>query len=116
MRAGAFFVVVLLGGGCAHPATSPAPTRVTQESGDIRSLAPEPTYPEGVAYDPASDAFFVSSIRRGTIGRVTRDGRYEVFSSDPALVSSCGLWVAVMAAPRKSLRSPRGSALTLRRM
>lgn len=48
-------------------------------------------YPEGVVYDPFNDYFLVSSITRGDVGKVTRDGIYTPFITDDALVSSIGL-------------------------
>lgn len=50
-------------------------------------------YPEGVAYDPASDIFFVSSVKTGTIGKVTPLGQYTVFYRDTTLKSSYGMKV-----------------------
>jgi sugar lactone lactonase YvrE len=48
-------------------------------------------YPEGTAYNPKTDEFFVSSMRFGTIGAVKRDGKYREFAKDPLLVSSVGM-------------------------
>lgn len=50
-------------------------------------------YPEGIAYDPASDVFFVSSVKTGTIGKVNDRGQYSVFYQDSALKSSFGMKV-----------------------
>jgi sugar lactone lactonase YvrE len=48
-------------------------------------------YPEGVAYNEKTGDFFVSSIRKGTIGTFKADGKYREFAKDPLLVSSVGL-------------------------
>ncbi len=48
-------------------------------------------FPEGVVYDPFNNYFLVSSIIRGDIGKVTKDGTYTPFVTDDALVSSIGL-------------------------
>lgn len=49
--------------------------------------------PEGIAYDPFSNRFYVSSITRGTIGTVTFDGTYTPFITDEILTSTTGLKV-----------------------
>lgn len=78
--------------------------------------------PEGVAYDSVSKAFFVSSIRRRTIFRVSPDGRVSPFVA-PArdgLRSAAGmgvdpkrrtLWVASQALPSMD-RYVKGQALS----
>lgn len=48
-------------------------------------------YPEGIAYDPGSQTFFVSSMHYGKIGKVSADGKYRVFLAHPSLVSTVGL-------------------------
>lgn len=48
-------------------------------------------YPEGTAYSKMQDAFFVSSIRYGTIGKVDRKGNYTPFITDPELVTTVGI-------------------------
>lgn len=72
-------------------------------AGDIAFTATQ-AYPEGIAWSPAQNAFFVSSIRLGVIGKVSPQGRYSAFIRDDKLVSSVGLqldsrrnllWVAV---------------------
>ncbi|MBD2766778.1 gluconolaconase [Hymenobacter sp. BT664] len=50
-------------------------------------------YPEGIAYNPAANAFFVSSLHYGTIGQVDRRGTYKPIIQDEALVSTTGLAV-----------------------
>ncbi|HEX2606594.1 MAG TPA: hypothetical protein VHK91_04405 [Flavisolibacter sp.] len=50
-------------------------------------------YPEGVAYAPSQKTFFVSSVRTGTIGKVTQQGHYEPFYQDSSLKSSYGMKV-----------------------
>ncbi|MBZ0276753.1 MAG: hypothetical protein K8I60_11435 [Anaerolineae bacterium] len=48
-------------------------------------------YPEGIAYDAASDRFFISSMTEGTVYAVTGQGELTPFIQDTALVSSVGL-------------------------
>jgi sugar lactone lactonase YvrE len=50
-------------------------------------------YPEGIAFDPAGQVYYVSSMRTGTIGRVDLNGKYSVFFSEEGLKSSYGLKV-----------------------
>ena len=39
-------------------------------------------YPEGVAFYPATNLFFVSSVKTGTIGTVDQNGKYTIFYQD----------------------------------
>ena len=48
-------------------------------------------YPEGIAFNPKTDEFFVSSMRLGIVGAVKSDGTYREFAKDPMLVSVVGL-------------------------
>ncbi|SDM00718.1 hypothetical protein SAMN05421823_109259 [Catalinimonas alkaloidigena] len=57
-------------------------------------------YPEGVEYDTDQDAFLVSSLTQGTIGRVTNEGTYSPFIESEQLISTIGLHID---APRKRL-------------
>jgi sugar lactone lactonase YvrE len=75
----------------------------TTLAADINFSAKE-AYPEGIAYLSKDDAFLVSSIRKGTIGKVTKSGKYQSFINDEKLISSLGLlldekrnnlWVAI---------------------
>ena len=50
-------------------------------------------YPEGVAYDAKGKAFYVSSARLGTIGKVTAAGNYTTLYTDKGLKSSYGMKV-----------------------
>lgn len=50
-------------------------------------------YPEGVAYDPATKLFYVSSVKWGAIGSVTSDGMYKEVFADSLLKSSFGMKV-----------------------
>ncbi|MCW4469820.1 gluconolaconase [Flavobacterium sp. MFBS3-15] len=51
------------------------------------------SYPEGIAYDKGTNAFYVSSARLGTIGKVTKDGKYSVLYEDKSLKSTYGIKV-----------------------
>jgi len=59
----------------------------------INFTAPE-FYPEGIAYDKGSDVFYVSSVRKGIIGKVTRKGNYSAFVNDTTLQSSYGIKIS----------------------
>lgn len=59
-------------------------------AGDVRFTATE-AYPEGIAWSTSQNSFFVSSIRRGVIGKVTLNGHYTPFIRDDKLVSTAGL-------------------------
>lgn len=72
-------------------------------AGDVAFTATH-AYPEGIAWSPPQNAFFVSSVHLGVIGQVTPEGRYTAFIRDAKLVSSVGLqldgrrnllWIAV---------------------
>ena len=48
-------------------------------------------YPEGITYSKKQDAFFVSSLHYGKIGKVTRKGVYTEFINDKDLISTIGI-------------------------
>ncbi len=48
-------------------------------------------YPETASWSEKEKAFFVSSVRHGTVGKVTLDGKYTPFITDDKLVSTVGL-------------------------
>ena len=51
------------------------------------------TYPEGVAWHPSANLFYVSSARVGTIGKVTAGGKYEELYKDMDIKSAFGMKV-----------------------
>lgn len=53
----------------------------------------ETSYPESVTWSAEQQRFFVSSVRKGTIGTVTLDGEYNAVIDDEHLVSSVGLLI-----------------------
>lgn len=59
-------------------------------AGDVNFSA-DTVYPEGVAWSAKQNAFLVSSVRHGTIGKVDMKGHYTPFITDSQLVSSVGL-------------------------
>lgn len=72
-------------------------------AGDVNFSA-DTVYPEGVAWSAQQQAFLVSSVRHGTIGKVNLRGEYSAFITDSALVTTAGLaldakrnllWVAI---------------------
>ncbi|MEP6805257.1 MAG: hypothetical protein ABI892_12095 [Flavobacterium sp.] len=58
----------------------------------IEFEAPE-SYPEGVTFYQASNVFYVSSARLGTVGKVTKEGKYTELYSDKTLKSTYGIKV-----------------------
>lgn len=81
-------------------------------AGDI-SFSADGAYPEGIVWSARQQAFLVSSVRHGTIGKVSMSGAYSPFITDAQLVSSIGmaldtprnvLWVAI-GDPGSSTRS-----------
>jgi sugar lactone lactonase YvrE len=48
-------------------------------------------YPETASWSAKQHVFFVSSVRHGTVGKVTLDGKYTPFITDQQLVSTVGL-------------------------
>ena len=53
----------------------------------------ETVYPESVTWSAKQQRFFVSSVREGTVGKVTQNGGYTPFIRDDRLVSTVGLLV-----------------------
>lgn len=51
------------------------------------------TYPESVSWSAKQDSFFVSSVRRGLVGKVSKDGKYSDFIQDSKLISTVGVLV-----------------------
>jgi hypothetical protein len=48
-------------------------------------------YPETASWSAKEKVFFVSSVRHGTVGNVTLEGKYTPFISDDKLISTVGL-------------------------
>jgi sugar lactone lactonase YvrE len=97
----------------AGPAAAPGITFVADQA-----------YPEGVAWSAAQKVFFVSSIHKGIIGKVTLQGVYTPFIQDDKLVSSVGLhfdakrkllWVAIgdLGASTRSSPATQGKLAAL---
>ena len=53
----------------------------------------EQIYPESASWSAKQKVFFVGSVRHGTIGKVSMDGKYVPFITDDKLVSSLGVFV-----------------------
>ena len=78
----------------AQPSTHPA--QITFHADTL--------YPETASWSASQHAFFVSSVRHGTVGKLTLEGKYTPFIKDDKLVSSVGvladdahntLWVCI---------------------
>jgi sugar lactone lactonase YvrE len=48
-------------------------------------------YPEGIDYNHSNEAFYVSSVRKGVVSLIKKDGTSSVVINDQELVSSIGL-------------------------
>jgi len=88
-----------------------AANRVTPRGSTVLFTIPEKDLiPEGIAYDPVEDAYFLGSIHKKKIVRVGRDGRAEDFTSS----GQDGLWdvlgLRVQAAQRKLWAASRAGA------
>jgi sugar lactone lactonase YvrE len=73
----------------AAAAPAPTPAAAAPASG-IEFKAPA-QYPEGIAFNPKTNEFFVSSMRLGIVGAVKADGTFREFAKDPLLVSVVGM-------------------------
>lgn len=103
----AMLTTPLLGTGLAHADSGVAKQGIT--------FTAEQTYPEGIAWHPKQKVFFVSSVHKGTIGKVTPQGAYTPFINDDKLIASVGLsldvkrnllWVAVADLGASTRSSP----------
>lgn len=103
----AVFTAPVLGAGMAHAESGVSAQGIT--------FTAEQAYPEGIAWHPAQKVFFVSSVHKGTIGKVTAQGAYTPFIQDDKLIASVGLsldvkrnllWVAVADLGASTRSSP----------
>jgi sugar lactone lactonase YvrE len=74
----------------AKPSAAAAPVADAPAKADIEFKAPA-QYPEGIAFNPKTSEFFVSSMRLGVVGAVKADGTFREFAKDPSLVSVVGM-------------------------
>ncbi len=65
-------------------------TQVSFAQTKIEFTAPD-IYPEGIAYNSATDVFYVSGVRYGTIGKLTTSGMYTEIFRDTTLRSTYGM-------------------------
>jgi sugar lactone lactonase YvrE len=74
--------------------TSLAAEQAAQQAGQQEiGFTADTAYPESVTWSAKQNRFFVSSVRHGTVGTVSQDGKYAPFITDDRLVSSVGLLV-----------------------
>lgn len=76
----------------ADTATPVAKTETAPAEGVIRFTSPG-LYPEGLEYDTTRNSFLVTSMREGTVGAVTREGKYTEIIRDPRFISAVGIRV-----------------------
>lgn len=74
----------------ASQATAQSAKSASKQSTSITFHAEE-AYPESVAWSPRQDAFFVGSLRKGTIGKVSPSGAYKAFASDTRMFGTSGI-------------------------
>lgn len=63
---------------------------LAQENIDI-SINHSGLYPEGISYDNKSASFYLSSVSKGQIIKVNKDGTHSIFINDSDLISTIGL-------------------------
>ena len=75
------FVLSALSFGCSREAPLEAPEIVEEEGrSEIAFQLPErDLIPEGICYDPEDDVFYLGSIRKSKILKISRNGEVEVF-------------------------------------
>jgi len=81
LRSGVLIVLVALSFGCPRETPSEAPEIVEGDGlSEIAFQLPErDLIPEGICYDPEGDVFYLGSIRKSKILRISREGEVEVF-------------------------------------
>jgi sugar lactone lactonase YvrE len=78
---------------CALGAASTPAFADTAAHSDTIAFTADHAYPETASWSVKQQVFFVSSVRHGTVGKVTLNGKYTPFITDPQLVSTVGLLV-----------------------
>jgi DNA-binding beta-propeller fold protein YncE len=81
LRSGVLVVLVALSSGCPHETPSEAPAIAEHEGlSEIAFQLPErDLIPEGICYDPEEDVFYLGSIRKSKILKISREGEVAVF-------------------------------------
>jgi len=71
----------------------PTPVVVVPDKLETIQFSRDALYPEGIAYDASSSNFLVSSISKGTVGKVSLKGIYTPFLTSSKLISTLGIRV-----------------------
>jgi hypothetical protein len=81
LGSGVLIVLVALSFGCPRETPSETPEIIKEEGrSEIAFQLPErDLIPEGICYDPADDVFYLGSIRKSKILKISREGEVEVF-------------------------------------
>lgn len=132
-----YLALTLITGLLLAACTAPNTDNSAAENGTTASSSPLPSaeanfpdeitftqaglFPEGIDYDATCDCFLVSSISKGTVGKVDREGKYTPLVEDEDNIGAIGLYVD---APRDRLlvalsdngASPKSSEETQRKM
>ena len=87
------FWLVLSFAGCNSDDNAATPDPIAEEPSipALISIQEAGLYPEGIAYDPEENVFYVSSVAQGRISKVSPDGSLETFADDPELISTLGM-------------------------
>jgi len=64
-----------------------------QDNNNRISIPVKGLYPEGTAYNPANQLFYIGSVTDGTIGTVDKNGKYTSIYKDSTLKSTYGMKV-----------------------
>ncbi len=81
LRTVVLIILAVAGSGCPHETPSETPAIIEEEGlSEIAFQLPErDLIPEGICYDPADDVFYLGSIRKSKILKISREGEVEVF-------------------------------------
>jgi len=81
LRSGVLIILVALSFGCPHETPSETPAVAEDEEvSEIAFQLPErDLIPEGICYDPEDDVFYLGSIRKSKILKISKEGEVEVF-------------------------------------
>jgi len=81
LRSCVLIALVVLSFGCPRETPSETPAIIEEEGlSEIAFQLPErDLIPEGICYDPADDVFYLGSIRKSKILKISREGEVEVF-------------------------------------
>ncbi len=68
-------------------------TRIPIPVPNTISVTESNLYPEGIAYDESQQVFYISSLTKGKVSKVSPDGTIKTFADDPTLISTLGMTI-----------------------